>query len=112
MVMDLSRFGELPYIRQSFIANAKSGGYPIVYPSLFVTNHGTQVDLEEFKRLAVGSMKQYGLDSLICLYDGAITSYYRNGEHYSIGTDIITSLDPKIFESYYFQIESTYYTFN
>jgi len=111
MVMDLSKFGQLAYVRQTFMASPHMTAYPVIYPSLFVTNHGTEVPLEEFKKMTIGSIKHYGLDSIICLVDGSICSYYRNGDHHSIGSDIYTSLDPNQFDSYYFQLESTFYTF-
>ena len=108
---DLSKFGELPYVRQTFIPNANMGGYPIIYPSIFVTNIGSQVPDSAFKQMMLGSLKQYHIDSIICLYAGQISSYYKNGDHYTIGTDIYTSLDPQEFDSYYFKVESTCYTF-
>ena len=108
---DLSKFGELPYVRQTFIPNVRMGGYPVVYPSIFVTNIGSQVTDSAFKQMMLGSLKQYHIDSIICLYAGQISSYYKNGEHYTIGTDIYTSLDPVEFDSYYFKVESTCYTF-
>ena len=108
---DLSKFGSLPYVRQTFIPNAHMGGYPIIYPSIFVTNVGSQVADSDFKQMMLGSLKQYHIDSIICLYAGQISSYYKNGDHNTIGTDIYTSLDPQEFDSYYFKVESTCYTF-
>lgn len=108
---DLSKFGALPYVRQTFVPNAHMGGYPILYPSIFVTNSGSEVTDADFKKMMLGSLKQYHIDSIICLYAGQICSYYKNGNQHSIGTDIYTSLDPKEFESYYFKVESTCYTF-
>lgn len=108
---DLSKFGNLPYVRQTFMTNHLMGGYPIIYPSIFVTNSESSITDSEFKQMMLGSLKQYHIDSIICLYAGQICSYYKNGEHHTIGTDIYTSLDPMVFDSYYFKIESTSYTF-
>ncbi len=111
VLTDLSKFGALPYVRQTFIPNVQMGGYPIIYPSIFVTNVGSDVKDGEFKQMMLGSLKQYHIDSIICLYAGQLSSYYKNGDTHSIGTDIYTTLDPREFESYYFKLESTCYTF-
>lgn len=108
---DLSKFGSLPYVRQTFMTNHQMGGYPIIYPSIFVTNVGSDVTDADFKQMMLGSLKQYHIDSIICLYAGQISSYYKNGDKHSIGTDIYTSLNPTEFDSYYFKVESTCYTF-
>jgi len=108
---DLSKFGALPYVRQTFMTNYQMGGYPLIYPSIFVTNVGSAVSDADFKQMMFGSLKQYHIDSIICLYAGQISSYYKSGEHHTIGTDIYTSLDPAEFDSYYFKVESTCYTF-
>lgn len=108
---DLSKFAALPYVRQTFMTNHQMGGYPIIYPSIFVTNVGSDVSDQDFKNMMLGSLKQYHIDSIICLYAGQISSYYKNGDKHSIGTDIYTSLNPQEFETYYFKVESTCYTF-
>ena len=108
---DLSKFAALPYVRQTFMTNHQMGGYPIIYPSIFVTNVGSEVSDQDFKNMMLGSLKQYHIDSIICLYAGQISSYYKNGDKHSIGTDIYTSLNPQEFETYYFMVESTCYTF-
>lgn len=108
---DLSKFAALPYVRQTFMANHHMGGYPLIYPSIFVTNVGSEVSDSNFKQMMLGCLKQYHIDSIICLYAGQISAYYKNGERHSIGTDIYTSLDPLVFENYYFKVESTCYTF-
>ena len=108
---DLSKFAALPYVRQTFMTNHQMGGYPIIYPSIFVTNVGSDVSDQDFKNMMLGSLKQYHIDSIICLYAGQISSYYKNGDKHSIGTDIYTSLNPQEFDTYYFKVESTCYTF-
>jgi hypothetical protein len=108
---DLSKFAALPYVRQTFMTNHQMGGYPIIYPSIFVTNVGSDVSDQDFKNMMLGSLKQYHIDSIICLYAGQISSYYKNGDKHTIGTDIYTSLNPQEFETYYFKVESTCYTF-
>ena len=108
---DLSKFATLPYVRQTFMTNHQMGGYPIIYPSIFVTNVGSDVSDQDFKNMMLGSLKQYHIDSIICLYAGQISSYYKNGDKHSIGTDIYTSLNPQEFDTYYFKVESTCYTF-
>ena len=108
---DLSKFAALPYVRQTFTTNHQMGGYPIIYPSIFVTNVGSDVSDQDFKNMMLGSLKQYHIDSIICLYAGQISSYYKNGDKHSIGTDIYTSLNPQEFDTYYFKVESTCYTF-
>jgi len=108
---DLSKFGALPYVRQTFMTNHMMGGYPLIYPSIFVTNVESEVSDADFKKMMLGSLKQYHIDSIICLYAGQISSYYKNGDKHSIGTDIYTSLNPQEFDSYYFKVESTCYTF-
>ena len=108
---DLSKFATLPYVRQTFMTNHQMGGYPIIYPSIFITNVGSEVSDQDFKNMMLGSLKQYHIDSIICLYAGQISSYYKNGDRHSIGTDIYTSLNPQEFDTYYFKVESTCYTF-
>ena len=108
---DISKFAALPYVRQTFMTNAQMAGYPIIYPSIFLTNVGSEIPDADFKRMMLGSLKQYHIDSIICLFAGQISSYYKNGDHHSIGTDIYTSLNPQEFDSYYFKVESTCYTF-
>ena len=108
---DISKFAALPYVRQTFMTNHQMGGYPLIYPSIFLTNVGSEVPDSEFKTMMLGCLKHYMIDSIICLYAGNISSYYKNGEHNTIGTDIYTSLDPQVFDSYYFKVESTCYTF-
>jgi hypothetical protein len=108
---DLSKFATLPYVRQTFMTNHQMGGYPIIYPSIFITNVGSAVSDQDFKNMMLGSLKQYHIDSIICLYAGQISSYYKNGDRHSIGTDIYTSLNPQEFDTYYFKVESTCYTF-
>ena len=108
---DLSKFATLPYVRQTFMTNHQMGGYPIIYPSIFITNVGSEVSDQDFKNMMLGSLKQYHIYSIICLYAGQISSYYKNGDRHSIGTDIYTSLNPQEFDTYYFKVESTCYTF-
>ena len=108
---DLSKFAALPYVRQTFMTNHHMGGYPLIYPSIFVTNVDSKVSDADFKKMMLGSLNQYHIDSIICLYAGQISSYYKNGDKHSIGTDIYTSLNPQEFDSYYFKVESTCYTF-
>jgi hypothetical protein len=93
------------------MTNHQMGGYPIIYPSIFITNVGSEVSDQDFKNMMLGSLKQYHIDSIICLYAGQISSYYKNGDRHSIGTDIYTSLNPQEFDTYYFKVESTCYTF-
>jgi hypothetical protein len=82
-----------------------------VFPSIFVTNEATDVSLDEFKEIVKGSLSHYKLDSIICLYDGNVSVFYRNGDHHPIGNTIYGSQQINEFQSDYYQVESTYYTF-
>lgn len=109
---DLDTYGKLNYCTQSITSLAKrSQKIRQVFPSIFVTNEGTTVQLDEFKQIVKGSLDYYNLDSVVCLYDGAVSVFYKNGDHHSIGSRIYGSTQIQEFQSDFYQVESTYYTF-
>lgn len=109
---DLDAYGELTYVIQTITSLAQaSNRVRMVYPSIFVTNEESKVSLDEFKSIVEGSLKYYKLDSVVCLYDGSVSIFYRNGEHHPIGNTIYASPQIAEFESDYYQVESIYYTF-
>jgi len=109
---DLDSFGRLNYCLQSITSlEHKSQRIRLVFPSIFVTNEGTGVSIDDFKQIVKGSLSHYKLDSVVCLYDGAVSVFYKNGEHHSIGGQIYASTQIQEFQSDFYQVESTYYTF-
>ena len=109
---DLDAFGKLSYCVQTITSLSESHNrIRMVYPSIFITNEGTDVNLDEFKKIVKGSLDHYKLDSVVCLYDGVVSVFYKNGNHHSIGNDIYSSTQISEFNSDFYQIESTYYTF-
>lgn len=109
---DLDAFGDLNYIVQTITSLAEAGrNVRMVYPSIFITNVETDIPLENFKEIVKGSLSHYKLDSVICLYDGIVSIFYKNGDHHPIGNTIYSSNQIGEFESDYYQVESAYYTF-
>ena len=109
---DLDKYGKLNYCIQA-LHSIDNSGHRIrkVYPSLFVTNVDTEVTNEDFKNMAINSLKHYDLDSVVCLYDGLVSVFYKNGDHHPIGSGIYASLQFNEFQSDFYQIESKYYLF-
>lgn len=109
---DLDTFEKLNYVIQTITSLSKiEQRIRMVYPSIFVTNEGTAVSLDEFKEIIKGSLAHYNLDSIVCLYDGAVSVFYRNGDHHTIGNTIYGSNQINEFQSDFYQVESIYYTF-
>lgn len=109
---DLDVYGKLNYVMQTITSLAKvERQIRIVYPSIFVTNEGTEVQLDQFKEIVKGSLKFYNLDSVVCLYDGRVSVFYQNGSHHSLGNTLYASSQMYEFNSDFYQIESMYYTF-
>lgn len=109
---DLDTFEKLNYVIQTITSLSKiEQRVRMVYPSIFVTNEGTSVSLDEFKEIIKGSLSHYNLDSIVCLYDGAVSVFYRNGDHHTIGNTIYGSNQINEFQSDFYQVESIYYTF-
>jgi hypothetical protein len=109
---DLDAFGKLNYCIQTITSLAQRGNHiRQVFPSIFVTNEGTEVSTNDFKQIVKGSLGHYKLDSVVCLYDGAVSVFYKDGSHHSIGSQIYGSGQIHEFNSDYYQVESTYYTF-
>lgn len=109
---DLDTFEKLNYVIQTITSLSKiEQRVRMVYPSIFVTNEGTTVSLDEFKDIIKGSLAHYNLDSIVCLYDGAVSVFYRNGDHHTIGNTIYGSNQINEFQSDFYQVESIYYTF-
>ena len=71
-----------------------------------VTNEDTSVKLDDFKSIIKGSLPHYKLDSVVCLYDGTVSVFYKNGQHHSIGNTIYSSNQINEFSSDFYQIES------
>ena len=109
---DLDSFGKLNYCVQTITSLAEiHNNVRMVYPSIFVTNEDTSVKLDDFKSIIKGSLPHYKLDSVVCLYDGTVSVFYKNGQHHAIGNTIYSSNQINEFSSDFYQIESTYYTF-
>jgi hypothetical protein len=109
---DLDSFGKLNYCLQTITSLAEQRNrLRMVYPSIFVTNKDTNIKLDEFKKIIKESISHYKLDSIVCLYDGAISVFYKDGNHHSIGSSIYSSNQMHEFNSDFYQIESIYYTF-
>lgn len=104
---DLDSFGRLNYVLQVL----KPAGSMLRFPSIFITNDGTDVSIDDFKTIVKGSMKHYNMDSIICLYDGQVAVFFTNGDHSIIGNDIYSSTQIQEFESDCYQIEGLFYTF-
>jgi hypothetical protein len=83
----------------------------MVFPSIFVTNEETSVPIDDFKQMVKGSLSHYKLDSVVCLYAGSVSVFYKNGSHHFIGNNIYGSSQIRDFNSDFYQVESTYYTF-
>lgn len=109
---DLDSFGQLNYVVQTITSlSLAERKVRLVFPSIFVTNEETPVSLDEFKQIVKGSLGHYKLDSIVCLYDGNVSIFYKNGDHHPIGNQIYGSQQIGEFQSDYYQVESMYYTF-
>jgi hypothetical protein len=104
---DLDNYGKLNYVLQVL----KPASSMMRYPSIFITNDGTDVAIDDFKTIVRGSMKHYNLDSVVCLYDGQVAVFYKNGDHNVIGSDIYSSTHIDEFQSDCYQLEGIFYTF-
>lgn len=112
VLSDLDGYGKLSYAIQVLHSVEQSGfTRRHLYPSLFVTNLGTDVTNDQFKQMVRGSISHYKLDSIVCLYDGAVSVFYKNGDHHEIGNTIYGSNSIQEFQSDFYQIESMYYCF-
>ena len=111
VLYDLDRYGKLNYVVQSLHSVDGSNRVRRSFPSLFVTNVETDVTHDQFKEMAKGSIKHYDLDSIVCLYDGTVSVFYKNGDHHEVGTTLYASTTVQEFNSDFYQIESTYYCF-
>lgn len=109
---DLDSFGRLGYVLQVLHAvDPRTGLRRLRVPSIFVTNDGTDVSLDDFKSIVRGSMSHYNLDSIICLYDGQVEVFYKNGDHHMVGVDVYSSTQIDEFQTDFYQLEGIYYTF-
>ena len=108
---DLDNYGKLSYVLQTITSVDTSNRVRRVFPSVFVTNEGTDINLDQFKEMVKGSIKHYNLDSIVCLYDGAVSVFYKNGEHHEIGSSLYASSSIQEFNSDFYQIEGIYYCF-
>jgi hypothetical protein len=108
---DLDNYGKLSYVLQTITSVDMSNRVRRVFPSVFVTNEGTDINLDQFKEMVKGSIKHYNLDSIVCLYDGAVSVFYKNGEHHEIGSSLYASSSIQEFNSDFYQIEGIYYCF-
>lgn len=102
---DLDQFGRLPYIIQEIRHQHTA------FPSIFITNHDSSVSLREFQAMVMQMMRNYKLDSIVCLYGGGVSVFYRNGSHSAIGSTIYSSNDPNEFTSDYYKVGGHCYTF-
>lgn len=105
LLSDLNTFSRLPFILQTIRSQGNS------FPSIFITNFNSTVSLPEFKELIRQVMRNYKIDSVICLFNGEIAVFYSNGTHHSIGEEIYSTLDPNEINSDYYQLDGKYYTF-
>lgn len=109
---DLDSYGKLNYVLQVLHSIEQSGNtIKRSFPSIFVTNEGTDVDTDKFKAMVKGSIEHYKLDSIVCLYDGAMSVFYKNGDHHELGQTIYSSNQINEFNTDFYQIESAYYCF-
>lgn len=109
---DLDSFGELNYVIQTITSLSQmENRIRLVYPSIFITNEGTNVKLDDFKNIVKGSLSYYKLDSVVCLYDGRVSVFYKDGKHHPLGNNIYGSSQINEFQSDFYQIEGIYYTF-
>jgi hypothetical protein len=108
---DLDNYGKLSYVLQTITSVDMSNRARRVFPSVFVTNEGTDINLDQFKEMVKGSIKHYNLDSIVCLYDGAVSVFYKNGDHHEIGSSLYASSSIQEFNSDFYQIEGIYYCF-
>jgi len=108
---DLDNYGKLSYVLQTITSVDMSNRVRRVFPSVFVTNEETDINLDQFKEMVKGSIKHYNLDSIVCLYDGAVSVFYKNGEHHEIGSSLYASSSIQEFNSDFYQIEGIYYCF-
>jgi hypothetical protein len=112
VLKDLDGYGKLQYVLQILHSIDQSGGrIKRSYPSIFVTNLGTDITNEAFKEMVRGSIKHYGLDSIVCLYDGGISVFYQNGQNHEVGQTVYSSNQIDEFNTDFYQIESAYYCF-
>jgi hypothetical protein len=112
VLKDLDDYGKLPYVLQVLNSIEMSGNrIKRSFPSIFVTNEGSDVSHDQFKEMVRGSIKHYNLDSVVCLYDGGVSVFYTNGDHHELGNSIYSSNTIQEFNSDFYQIESLYYCF-
>lgn len=111
VLYDLDRYGKLNYVVQTLNSVNFTSRIRRAFPSIFVTNVETDVSNDQFKEMAKGSIKHYDLDSIVCLYDGAVSVFYKNGENHEIGNTIYASTNIQEFNSDFYQVESIYYCF-
>lgn len=102
---DLDQYGRLPYILQEIRHNHSS------FPSIFITNHESSVSLREFQAIIMQMMRNYKIDSIVCLYNGGVSVFYRNGSHSQIGSEIYGSNDPNEFNGDHYKVNGRCYTF-
>ena len=112
VLYDIDKYGKLNYATQTLHSISENQiKIRRSFPSIFITNEGTNISLDSFKEMAKGSISHYSLDSIICLYDGAISVFYKNNEYHAIGNSIYSSNQIYEFNSDFYQIESVYYSF-
>lgn len=112
VLQDLDNYGKLPYVLQVLHSIDQSGGrIKRSYPSIFVTNLDSEISNDAFKEMVRGSIKHYGLDSIVCLYDGGISVFYKNGQNLELGQTIYSSNQIGEFNTDFYQVESAYYCF-
>lgn len=112
VLKDIDQYGKLSYALQVLHSIDQSGGrIKRSYPSIFVTNLGTDITNEAFKEMVRGSINHYNLDSIVCLYDGGISVFYKNGQNHEVGQTIYSSNQIDEFNTDFYQVESAYYCF-
>lgn len=112
VLQDLDNYGKLPYVLQVLHSIDQSGGrIKRSYPSIFVTNLDSEISNDAFKEMVRGSIKHYGLDSIVCLYDGGVSVFYKNGQNLELGQTIYSSNQIGEFNTDFYQVESAYYCF-
>lgn len=102
---DLDGFGEIPYILQTIWDKKRK------YPSVFLTNEGSNITTEQFREIVKQIMKNHHIDSVVGLYEGSVGVYYRDGKGHQIGSEIFSTIDPTIINGSFYQIDGKYYTF-
>jgi hypothetical protein len=102
---ELDSFGKIQYILQDIYHGRKK------YPSVFLTNEGTDISVDEFREIVKQIMKNHHIDSVMALYEGKVGVVYRDGKGHVIGESIYSTLDPSEIRGDKYHLDGKFYTF-